>query len=314
MSISLPQQVENYYKQHYSALDPDKQFHFASRLAAWNQDAFCFDALQQRNDITHDGNLRLIQQDLKELLTNPPLAKVNAASTRQLYFDRYPQLRGSMLALFRVRHLLTIYNIDARKALLELRPLKEFLELSEKLQNDRDALKILSTYAINYIYLIHSILFSDSTPHTDIAQTSYEIGMSYTLDNPEQVQLLIYLYTHCIIGETNFYQAPVTRHVSTYQAMIQQLESIMRANYTTINLDNKLEFLVCAQILQFQSSLFERIYDECNQSISPDGMYLVDTINSFHQSNKTSFSDSEHRNVLYIMSQTPFIHQQTENE
>jgi hypothetical protein len=306
--MNLTADVEAYYKQHFTLLVKDKQFHFASRLGAWKQDPFSLDMLDAATDITHHGDMDLIRSDLERLLFNPPVAKVNAAKARAPYFEKYPTLRGRMLALFRVRHLYSIYGIDARPALLELCSLDELTDLSRQLENDPEAITILSTYAINYIYLVNVILFPNLTPKTSIAEIAYSLGESYDTNTPEHIQLLIYLYTHCVIGATNFYHDEITESNETYVQMIKKLESLIDAHFEDINLDNKLEFLVCCRILRLASSLFERIYTECEHSLSPNGTYVVDTINTFRQSNKTSFSDSEHRNVLLIMSASPYPH------
>ncbi|MDX2776533.1 hypothetical protein PV379_04170 [Streptomyces caniscabiei] len=300
--------IADYYKNHFSELSTEKQFHFATRLSAWNQDAFCLGVLEQRTDITHGGDMQAIKTDLKALLINPPTAKINAAKSRERYFVKYPDLRGRMLALFRVRHLLVHYAIDARPVLLELCPLKELTDLSAALMNDELAVKTLSTYAINYIYLVHSILFEKDTAPSKIAELAYEAGNSYDLSSPEQIQLLIYLYTHCIIGETNFYVREIARHTTTYHAMLERLEAVIQDSYDVINLDNKLEFLVCCRIMGHATNLFEKIDRECRASLSPEGTFVIDTHNSYKQSNKTSFNDSEHRNVLLVMSASPYPH------
>lgn len=306
--MQLANDISDYYKKHFGDISSDKQFHFATRLGAWNSDSFCLHALEERADIARGGDLEAIKKDLKDLIDNPPKAKINAASTRERYFATYPELRGRMLALFRVRHLLAHYSIDARAVLLEVCPFDELAALSKALVEDDEALKILSTYAINYIYLLHFVLFPEQPEPAGIAEKIYGLGDSYDLSSPEQIQLLIYLYTHCIIGEANFYARPVERDRDVYIAMLEKLNQIIGQNFDKINLDNKLEFLVCARIMGFKTPLFDRIYNECEGSISREGTFVVDRLNSFSQSNKTSLSDSEHRNVLLIMSATRYPH------
>lgn len=306
--MNLADKITDYYKEHFYELNPDKQFHFATRLKAWDEDEFSTNFLKTRTDISRYGDLGAIKQDLEDLINNPPSAKINAAQARQQYFDKYPELRGRMLALFRVRHLLTHYDIDARPALLEVCSLEGLCTLSNDLIKDTEALKTLSTYAINYIYLLHFVLFPDLILSEELAKKIYDLGDSYDLDSAEQIQLLIYLYTHCIIGAANFYARPVTKDRDTYTDMLKKLEKVIEHSFGSINLDNKLEFLVCCRIMGYSTNLFERIYAECQTSLSPEGTFVIDTHNSFAQSNKTSFSDSEHRNVLLIMSASTYRH------
>ena len=84
--------------------------------------------------------------------------------------------------------------------------------------------------------------------------------------------------------------------------MIQLVEEIISENYFNINLDLKLEFLVCTRILNYQTKLKEVIRSETENSLSNSGNYLIDVYNSMSFiKNKNDFKSSEHRNILYIM-------------
>lgn len=300
--------IENYYFDHVDQLDADKRFHFASRLAAWHNNPRALallDVLRPDYVKSHDEMLA----DIQTLLVHPPAAKINALAARQPYFTAYPELRGRIMALFRVRHLRDIYGIDMTAAFRELVPLNDLYALADTLTEDKDAIKVLSTYAINYIFLVRGILYPLSEP-SDLApflRRVNELGTSYNTTEATDIQLLIYLYTHCIIGASNFYLAPVEgSEKEMYTAMLAELESVISQQYDAINLDNKFEFLVCCRLLGYQSFLTERIHAEARQSISQDGAFLVDRLNQNAQSDKTSLSDSEHRNVLFILSQRPY--------
>lgn len=293
--------IRAYYYSHFDKLPADKQFHFASRLSSWSDDPQAYTILERLKPTLVTDSLR---EDLTNLITAPPSAKINAAERRAPYFARYPELRGLMLALFRVRHLLFHYHIDVRDTLLTIVDKATLYELSEKLQSDKEAVSVLSTYAINYIYLVEVILFPRESQQFDQFVTDTMTLASHYSDTPEDSLLLIYLFTHCIIGASNFYQS--TASDSRYQEMLAILESRISHHFQNINLDNKFEFLVCCKITNFATTLEARIQEEASRSMSPEGTFLIDTINNAGQSNKQSFADSEHRNVLYIMSQLPF--------
>lgn len=302
--MALSEAIRTYYFDHISELPSDKQFHLASRLGSWDQDYRALELLEElRPTLVTDT----ISDDLSSFIYNPPSAKINAAERRAPYFEKYPQLRGLMLALFRVRHLLFHYNVDARQKLLSLVSEKELRTLSSALKKDTGALTVLSTYAINYIYLVETILFPQ--PDTDMAEFLDNIvNLHETYDDtPEDSLLMIYLFTHCIIGASNFYQAKIPLEQNpAYRTMLEYIEARIDTHFPAINLDNKFEFLVCGRVLSFSSRLEEAIQAEATQSVSPEGTFLIDTINTAGQGNKTSFTDSEHRNVLYIMSQSSF--------
>ena len=124
----------------------------------------------------------------------------------------------------------TIYGIDARQTFFELCD-KEDLELQfSQLQKDVEATAILSTHAIIFRISIPIALNNenllDPASYIAIAQEQYDRS------NKIHLQLLIYLYTHCIIGESKFYarSLPVT-HMPVYQQMIHELEQLIDDHY-----------------------------------------------------------------------------------
>ncbi len=306
-NMKLAKEVRQFYLDNFDKLPFDKQFHFVSRLATWSGDSDCLTHLTNFKNVLAPLN-QSIKDDLVAIMFNLPDIPINAAEERAPYFVKYGELRGLMLALFRVRHLLSIYEIDARQDLLSIKSYSELHELSQTLSKDEEALRILSTYAINYLYLVEHILYNFNTDVIS-AEKLYALGDTYNLANKHEVMLLIYLYTHCIIGESNFYDQPVSPiRNSSYQKMIKRLELVISNNFTDINLDNKLEFLVCCRITNFETDLFDRVYEECSESVSPEGTFLIDKLNTAEQKNKTSFAASEHRNVLFIMSTLEWKH------
>jgi hypothetical protein len=309
--MTLSQEIRAHYLENFSRLPFGKQFHFAGRLASWQRDSQCQALLEDLKPQLLPGENQSIRELLQGIIAHQPEAKMNAQELRAPYFEKYPDLRGYGLALFRVRHLLYVYGVDARQELLELVPLDELNTLAEALKKDHDAMRALSTHAINYIYMVQHVLYNDRISlHDEDIQAFYDLGSGYNPHDKMEALLLIYFYTHCIIGESNFYnQAVSPERLPTYVRMLDHLESIIETHFTDINLDNKLEFLVCCRILGRQSSLRDRIYQECEQSVSPEGMFLIDTVNTPKRSNKTSFASSEHRNVLFIMSTLPYLHQ-----
>ena len=307
--MQLSQSIKASYFQHLTDLSVQKQFHFCTRIAAWegNQVALDHLATLRPHFVPEPYNEETMGAELMKIIIAPPAVTANAQNLRQTYFDKYPALRGLDNALFRVRHLLSVYGIDARGALLQTIPRDVLLNVKTTLLSDDEALRTLSTYAINYIYLLERIVLQHTDAYSIDLDHLYQLGKNHELTDPQQLQLYLYLYTHCVIGETNFY----TRHVpeellSTYRYMVAALESVIEANFANINLDNKLEFLVCCQIVGLPSKLAARIYQECDQSLSDEGNFLIDKLNNNAQADRSSLAGSEHRNVLYIMSQTGY--------
>lgn len=309
--MQLAQNILNYYFDHSAELPIDKQFHFATRIAAWLDDERANTLLKELRPAIIPPNQPLTKV-FTELLGRAPSGMSNAHERRAPYFAKYPTLNGVHLALFRLRHLLAVYGIDARQDFFAVQSRESLNSLCNALLEDEDALRILSTFAVNTIYLTYGVALQ----RTDYPTSRFlEAGTrGYDTDNMSDIQLLIYLYTHCIIGASNFYtQVIPDKDLPVYANMLERLEAVIGEHFDRINLDNKLEYLVCTRICDVPSMHADRIYAECEKSVSKDGMFIVDTHNQNGQTDRMTFEKSEHRNVLYIMSATPYTphpHQQ----
>ncbi len=302
--MNLSQSVYNYYLENKELLSDDKLFHFGTRTAAWTGAEESYDILRAARSFIAPGSVSL-ENLLSSIYTAPQTGRRNAHELRAPFFEKYPKLYGAHLTLFRVRHLKEVYGIDAREALFSVVSKEELIELRDQLLNDPEALKVLSTFAINYCYLLNKVVLeqANSLP----LDAFLELGKSYDTTVIEQIQLLIYFYTHCIIGETNFYIQTIPKSTKAfYTQMLSELEPLIRDNFNKVNLDNKLEFLVCARICSYDSDLFEAIYKECEESVSSEGTFVIDVHNENIQEDRNDFVKSEHRNVLFIMSASPY--------
>jgi len=302
--MNLAHDIYHYYLENQHLLTQDKLFHFATRMAAWNGEPEAYEILRKSYDDIVQPALPL-ETVIQNVLATPQTGRRNAHELRQPFFDKYPKLYGAHLALFRVRHLKSVYNIDATEALFASISEDELTALRDQLLQDKDALLYLSTFAVNFCYLLERVIRGDEES-LDITLL-YEAGKLYDLSDKTHIQLFIYLYTHCIIGESNFYTRKISADkLPVYKKMLADLESVISDNFDTINLDNKLEFLVCARICDYASNLYERINGECEKSLSPAGRFLIDIHNSNAQADRNDFVKSEHRNVLFIMSSSPY--------
>lgn len=307
--MQLSQTIKEYYYQHLPELTEHKQFHFCTRLGAWEGDSRALDHLKKLKTsfVPDPYSPEAMSKELEHILTSPPAVTANAQNLREAYFEKYPTLRGIDNALFRVRHMLAVYGIDTRTLLTQAVPLEQLQKLKSDLLADPQAFCVLSTYAVNFLYLLERVVLEHDDPASiDIAYL-YKLGERYDLTDRQLLQLYIYLYTHCIIGETNFYTRRIPQALlPNYTRMIAALETVIGQHFDDINLDNKLEFLVCCQIVGVPSQIAGRIYVECDASLSDEGHFLVDKHNANVQPDRTDISASEHRNVLFIMSHTPY--------
>lgn len=306
----LARDVKNIYFSRFDEMELEYKLHFASRLASWsnNADEPAASKLQSlRPEVLpaeHKARIANLQNIREELAHKDYERDINNYQARKPYFAKYPSLLLVHNALFRIRHWYCIYGVDERQALFDIAPIDEINNLITRLRNDEAAIRILSTYAINTLYLYEKLYLGNGESIVDTEQIIRQ-GTSYDTTNKHDMQMLIYLYTHCVIGETLFYYQPISRHQAAYLDMLRQIDKIMDKHFTEINLDNKFEFLVCSRICNFTPTQADRIYDEALRSVGDEG-FIVDKHNNNRNPLKQSFLMSEHRNVLFIMSLTPF--------
>ena len=196
-----------------------------------------------------------------------------------------------------------MYGVDVRQELLSIVMPEELEKLYKDLTNDSQALRILSRFAIDYINL-YEILYGVNEPFDP--QLILGLKDGYDLKDNTQLHLFIYLYTHSIIADSNFYVRQVPAHrLSVYRNMLNELESFMTRR-DDIKLDNKFEFLVVSRICARETTLGAEINKQANRSLSSDGLFIIDKLNGNEKTGLNSFAGSEHRNVLFILSSSPF--------
>ena len=176
---------------------------------------------------------------------------------------------------------------------------EKVIQLAKTLAKDKKAISYLSTHAINLFYHIKNIY------NIEIISAYYFLSImkEFILSNVKEKTLCIYLWTHCIIWASNFYSSPIKQDRDIYQEMILFIEEIIKDSYFEINLDAKCEFLVCCNIVWYDSILKTIIHQECDHSLSENGDFIVDTYNIRQRKyHNIDFIRWEHRNVLYIIS------------
>lgn len=299
-------QIHNTVLQTYTArfgeLSKRGQFHFASRLHLWHQlpEASAWLAILRPNFTANDQPL----QALAQLMTEPlPILK-QTADLRNPYFTRYPQLRSYERIMFRLLFLHTVYGFDSRQYLYKILPKETVLELYQALLADREALSKLSSYAINFLYLVDRFGHQDDASAIQPRQLLGLAQTEFTSDSPLERQLECYFYTHCILAETLFYYRALPAHSRNYYlAMLEIVEVTIENYFETTRLDICYEFLVCCRILNYKSQLEDSILARTEQSMHAEGFIAEPLANTARPS---TLQNSEHRNVLFILSQLPY--------
>ena len=295
--------IADYYQLNFANLAAEKQLHFASRTYLWlgTPESAEYIARVRQQFIPNDDPAMLIHFTRLQTKKQPLYGVTLAAETRQQYFAKYPELRAAGVALYRLLLAYSLYGIDGRQAFSEAFDTAAIDQLAYDLQNDRPALKNLSTFAINFLYLYRYFLRqNDSTIPVNLQTYSDDVWQQQ-LDKTE-LKLLLYFYTHCVIGESLFYARPLSVERSQqYVDYTQKLDTIIADNFNHISLDNKFEYLVTTRLVNYSSSLEARIWEEAELSLSARGDYVIDRHNDYAGALADNISSAEHRNVLLIM-------------
>lgn len=302
---SLEQVVYNEYLSQERFLG-DKQFHFFSRLYLWTRNDFYRTKLEGLKRAYIGESQKDHQRILSQLFLQKPVhgEKMIAREAREKIFKKYPLLDTYQSVLFKYLFSKTLYGLDLRCYIKDLIRDAEFISLKDKLEEDENAMRVLSTHAVNYAYLVEEYI-GEKSCFVDLKKY-FQIGMSYKKDG--DLDLQIYFFTHCIIGASRFYSKQIEEvDKKAYTEMLLILQDIIHKNFLGISLDNKFEFLVCARMCGFQANIEEDILKEAATSLSPDGNFIIDRYNRKASLDaRNDLSGSEHRNVLYLMSVTPY--------
>ncbi len=297
---------------HYMSNEPylwDKKFHFFSRMFLWSSAPVFREKLEQLRTAYLGNN----DDELKNLLTNilkrpaPRGEKMVAKELRIKYFEKYPLLDGYLGLLFKNLFAKTLYEQDIRSQILKNVSDQQFLELKKALEDDIEAVMALSTHAINYMFILREYLGSDKCQIN--IDKLYEIGQLYSADQSRQsMELCIYFYTHCVIGASGFYSHKISNlELPVCLKMLESIDVLILGRAEEISLDNKFEFLVCARMCGFNAHSEKLILDEAKKSLSSEGNFIIDKFNAKSSLDaRNDLVGSEHRNVLYLMSQTPW--------
>ena len=298
--------VHEYYKKHIEYY-PYELFHYASRLWLWSHDQWARGILDDIKEWYIGADENQYRQKLETILGGSDSVKVvnQRQKPRQKYREIYQKIPQYNSILFKVLFAETLYGVDLRSIVRDIVSTEDLIQLHDALRADHDAIRVLSTHAMNYMYLLRYYLQDEGGNDRWMSPEEIEglcegYGAQVAtgeLSVQEARKYQIYLLTHAIIGESQFYNRAVTD--DKYQALCRRIEQVITDAYFDVSLDNKCEFLVCAKLCGYTTSLRPIILQEAESSRSWAGSFIVDAGAPGVRHNMRT---SEHRNVLYVMS------------
>jgi hypothetical protein len=306
----LAANIEEYHKQHL-ADGSVEAFHFASRLWLFTGDKWARNYLDRNARKMVSGDDEQRKTIIRKKLANP--RAVNSTKPyRRTSFKKYPKLAAYNAILFHTLMAETLYGKDLKPLVRQFISDEELIDTFRLLQTDSRSLRLLSTHAINFLWAVKRYFADEPAQARRMRLNPTKLlkllpGYARLVENKiitadQSLKLQINLLTHAIIGESDFYVREV--HDESYKKLCVAIERLIEANYFDVTLDNKLEFLVCAKLCSYRSRLAGVIEQESLNSLSHRGDYLVDTLNSHVKKTGTNLKRAEHRNTLFIMSQS----------
>lgn len=282
--------VKEYYYEHFDELEPKKQFHFATRMKNYFGTHDFDDFLKNNRPST----------DLASVFADNDYSRVHNYAERKPFFEKYSGLYWIEAALFRVHHLLVEYGLDIKDEFLKYYPKEKLYQLADDLMSDEAALKILSSWAINTIYLTEELFPRGNDAVGLLTKWALDADLG-DLDHT----LSIYLCTHIIICASGFYTKDLrsSENFDRLKDLVKKAGDLVTKNIETISLDAGIEFLVCCNMLGVD---YENARDKINlicDKFRKGQPYLV----NYRRDHKSgsyfhSLNGAEHINALYIMS------------
>jgi hypothetical protein len=294
--------VKRFYFDHFSELNLEQKVHFAWSLYMWNGDKEAYrHLLALRPELTCNGDLnKVYRQIVAESMSNTH-GKAKMATIHIKYFSRHPGLLAKMWQLIHLLRLKTIYGVDAREDLLRFTPLSDFQQTLRALEDDPEAIAMLSCGAINFIYLVNYLLLDrpNAVSPTTVLQDCLPF---YDMKDGMHLKILSYLYTHFVINESLFFSRPIPpEKLAEYQLLMTEADKVIAGNYFKHSLDNKYEFLACAHLVGNTSDLEPIISDEAANSVVDGGLYTADTLNRNPNKHPSSIPNMAHSMAFYVL-------------
>lgn len=293
--------VEFYYTGHLDDLSKLKKRHWLLRHYLWFGDRLSKELLDEMRGV-YVGSTDSRTQSIFRKIYNKSLCRPLKIKTfikyRKDVYTHYPKLDSIERVMFHALMGGSVFNTNLRSYVKNLVPTEEVSRIRGRLLANPYHLAMISTNCINFLY-ISEWCYGLKPVNPLLYLTT--VCKEYKSKDINHVRLQMYLLTHCIIGESKFYTKAIKKNLKVYKQMMRRLEQLLKANYKKISLDIKLEMLMCANLCGYSCKLKNKILNEAQQSLSKDGDFLVDTLNSHKKRSAKKISGAEHRNILYLM-------------
>lgn len=293
--------VRDEYLKALPTMPVEKRFHFLSRAYLWTGKGSYYDAL-----VTLREEWWKKFERVERSLTRVAEGRYTPPKRGKKYREPYKSKYGPMWAYNRFFFMClfdeTIFKGDAWSTHHSLINEEHLCTLHTALTADLEAVHTLSTLALNFCTL-SAHFFPGRVPPVS---TEYVLRVGEhprALSDEDNLDAVIYLYTHAIIGKTLFYaEALPPESREEHIRLLTRVETLLQNHCASASLDHKCEFLVCAELCGYATPLRARISEELSMSLAPQGTHFINIHNTHHTGGSTkSMARMEHTNILALM-------------
>jgi RimK family alpha-L-glutamate ligase len=294
--------VREYYEHFGKYMSVSEQIHFWTRRFWWtknDKDKENLLGLEDRYVGKGDEGVRERVANLVKYAEGDLRAMIEKEQTeRRKAYAVYPRVMVINYLLFYWFVCRSVYGREVRNLTEEVLGDGEIKDLRERVMNDRENLRGLATGGVNFLYLSSEYLNLTNPKLEWLVEVSGRLASKPT--NLEELRPWFYSLTHMIIGESLFYTRKIQEDKRIIEKILQIIEGQIEDHFFGVSLDMKMEFLVCCRLVGYESFLKKMIMNEAEKSLSPNGNYLVDTLNDWKNRHTHKMTQAEHRNVLYL--------------
>jgi hypothetical protein len=268
-------------------------FHFATRLAFVLNDTKAKKELADfyRSELE---NVTKAEQwnTVNEVLKNPS----NPTETKRVeLLKSYPTLRSSARYCFATLFSKKIWDIDFTPFTIDSIALEDVKSVQAKLLEDRKAILILSTYALNFLILTNH--FQKTFNEEELIKNLYKI-LDDAWELPEMtLQKRIYFITHMIINDSLFYTRSIPHsHKQIHSLYTAKLELEIKNDIKKVSFDCLSEFVAANHLLDLHSKIDNDIFSLIVNATHSEKPFIVEP-----QNPSMTITQAEHLNALFIL-------------
>ncbi|MEP7103538.1 MAG: hypothetical protein ABI721_02410 [Candidatus Dojkabacteria bacterium] len=295
----IAKNIEDFYLTNLNLLKPEKRFHLLSRLYLSTRNSKYKKLLNLYKSDLIPTNL---EEFLKELLNNNYIDRhLLVEGKRSQYLQEYPEISKYNKVFFLNFFLKQIYGIKIARIINKDLNKIQVLAYFNKLILDPDALRILSSVAVNFLFQANRYLKLNK--EKKLLNIIFRIVKNIDFNRMDDIEKkqLAYMVTHTIINISDMYSNLAINNPDMCEGLLLHLEEKMMPSIDSFTVDVLIELLVCWKLLDRKSKYEKILLEIVLNAYKSETHYLVESKYEITHAVMNDLNGSEHRNILFIL-------------